>query len=137
MLTLDSSGIFAALDRTDPHHDEARIALEAEKGPLLVPMGILAEIAYIVEHRLGPGVLDAFLADLIEGAFDVECGEQDLPRAQELAMRYRKLPLGVADGMVIACAERHSGRVLTFDQRHFGVVAGEGTIQLVGDGHGR
>jgi predicted nucleic acid-binding protein len=41
------------------------------------------------------------------------------------------LPLGSADAAVIACAERHGGRVLTLDRRHFGVVEREGTISLV------
>ena len=33
---------------------------------------------------------------------------------------------------MIACAERRGGKVLTYDQRHFPVVAREGTIQIVG-----
>jgi predicted nucleic acid-binding protein len=42
------------------------------------------------------------------------------------------MPLGFADAAVIACAERRGGKVLTYDQRHFSVVAREGTIQIVG-----
>jgi predicted nucleic acid-binding protein len=46
--------------------------------------------------------------------------------------RYESLGLGLADAAVIACAERHRGRVLTFDRRHFPVVAqGEGTITVL------
>jgi predicted nucleic acid-binding protein len=45
--------------------------------------------------------------------------------------RYADLPLGFADASVIACAERHGGRVLTLDLRHFGVVAGEGRLTLI------
>jgi uncharacterized protein len=131
VLTLDSSGIFAALDRTDRHHAEARDAIAADDGPLLVPMGIMAEIGYMVEERLGHRVLDAFLADLATGAFAAECGEEDLPRARVLVDRYHDLPLGVADALVVACAERHRRRVLSFDFRRFGVVAREGTIERV------
>ena len=86
----------------------------------------------MVEQRLGQSVLDTLLSDLVEGAFTVECGEEDLERAQQVMDRYKQLPLGVADALVIACAERHGGRVLSFDFRHFGVVAGDGLLELVG-----
>jgi predicted nucleic acid-binding protein len=45
--------------------------------------------------------------------------------------RYADLPLGLTDAMVVACTERNGGRVLTLDRRHFGVVAGEGTITVL------
>jgi hypothetical protein len=34
---------------------------------------------------------------------------------------------------VIACAEAHGGKVLTIDQRDFGIVAREGHITVVPD----
>jgi hypothetical protein len=68
--------------------------------------------------------------DLETGVYTLECGEQDLPRTRELIRRYADLPLGFADAAVIACAERHGGRVLTLDLRDFGVVAREGRITL-------
>lgn len=110
-----------------------RTALLQDRGPYLVPAAIPAEVAYLVERTLGHDALDAFLADLQAGGYTVECGEEDLPRIRELAARYHDMPLGFADAAVIACAERHEGRVLTLDLRHFGVVAREGTIALVPD----
>ena len=56
--------------------------------------------------------------------------KSELPRVRELVQRYADLPLGFADAAVVACAERTTGRVLTFDRRDFAVVAREGTIQL-------
>jgi predicted nucleic acid-binding protein len=76
-------------------------------------------------------VLDAFLSDLESGAFSLDCGEDDLPRVRELVGRYADLPLGFADAAVIACAERTSGRVLSFDRRHFLLVAREGRISVI------
>lgn len=96
----------------------------------MIPAGILAEVGYMVETKLGAEVLDAFLEDLIEGAFTFDCGEDDLARIRELVGRYGDMPLGVADAAVIACAERTGGRILTFDRRDFGVVAREGRIEL-------
>lgn len=132
MLTLDTSGILAALNARDPHHAQACTTLHADSGPFIIPIGIMAEITYMIEGRLGADVLDAFLADLERGAFTLDCGEGDLSRVRTLVARYRDLPLGYADATVIASAERHRGRILTFDRRHFPPVAREGTIRLVG-----
>jgi predicted nucleic acid-binding protein len=96
-----------------------------------VPAGILAEIGYLVERRLGLTVLDAFLNDLEHRAFVLVNAEDDLTRMRELIARYADLPLGLADASVISCAERHGRKVLTLDRRHFGVVGREGSIDLV------
>ena len=131
MIVLDTSGIFAALAVDDQHHVAAAAALDADRGPYVIPAGILAEVGYMIETKLGAPVLDAFLDDLLEGAFSFDCGEADLTRIRELVNRYADMPLGFADASVIACAERTSGRILTFDRRDFGVVAREGRVQLV------
>ena len=134
MITLDTSGLFALLNRRDPDHEPVKAALLEDAGPYLVPAGILAEIAYLVERRLGIEVLEVFISDLEAGGFALDCGEEDLPRVWELVRRYADLPLGFADASVVACAERARGRegtggkVLTLDRRHFGVVAREGNI---------
>lgn len=131
IVTLDTSALFALLNRRDPDHQSITQALLADRGPYLVPAGILAEIGYLIEQRLGLDVLDAFLADLQERAFVLEPSDDDLARIRELVRRYADLPLGLADACVIACAERHDGNVLTLDYRHFGTVAREGTITLL------
>ncbi len=128
IVTLDTSALFALLNRRDPDHEPVKQALLADRGPYLVPAGILAEIGYLIEQRLGLDVLDAFLADLEQRAFVLEPPDEDLARVRELVRRYADLPLGFADAAVIACAERHGGRVLTLDTRHFATVAREGTI---------
>ena len=99
--------------------------------PYLVPSGILAEIGYLIERRLGVPVLEAFLLDLEQRAFALVNSEDDLGRVRELVGRYADLPLGLADATVIACAERHGRQVLTLDHRHFGVVAREGKIEML------
>jgi len=131
VIVLDTSALFALLNRRDPDHERVRAALLLDRGPYVVPSGILAEIAYLVEQRLGQRVLDLFLGDLETGAYTVDCGEHDLPRIRALVRRYDNLPLGFADASVVACAERSGGRVMTLDLRDFGVVAGEGKIHLL------
>lgn len=131
MIALDTSGLFALLDGRDRHHASAAALLGADDGPFVVPAGILAEIAYLIEHRLGQAVLDAFLADLESGAFTLDCGERDIGRIRELVRQYADLPLGFADGAVVACAERTGAPVLSFD-RDLSVVSREGRVRIVG-----
>lgn len=131
LITLDTSGLFAVLNRRDESHERAKAVLLEDRGPYLIPAGILAEITYLIEHRLGDAVLDGFIADLESGAFTFECGEWDFGRVRDLVGRYADLPLGFADASVVSCAERNGGRVLTLDLRHFGVVAAEGGISLL------
>jgi len=106
-------------------------ALSQERGQLVVPCGILAEIGYFIERDLGQRLISAFIDDLDAERYRVDCGQTDYQRVHHLVERYADLPLGLADATVIACAERHGGRVATLDHRHFGVVAREGTIQIV------
>lgn len=122
MITLDTSAVFALVNRRDPDHGRVRDALAADEGPYLIPAAALAEMTFLIEDRLGWKALDAFLADLEDRALRFECGEEDVARVRQLAKRYQDLPLGAADASVIACAERLGGRVLTLDRR-FDVVA--------------
>jgi predicted nucleic acid-binding protein len=50
---------------------------------------------------------------------------------RELVARFADVHLGLVDAAVIACAERRGGRVLTLDQRDFGVVARDVPLSLV------
>ena len=132
MITLDTGAIFAIANAADGHHASCLTELEADSGPHLIPTACLAEIIWLMETRLPSFVQDAFVEDLKRGTYRLDWNDRDLPRIQELARRYHDLPLGFVDAAVIACAERHSGRVLTTDRRHFPVVArGEKTITVL------
>jgi predicted nucleic acid-binding protein len=132
VITLDTSGLYALLNRSDSHHQRVRAALDAEAEPWIVPAGILAEVAWMTETNLSLEALDKLLLDLETGGYTLDCGEDDFRRIRELVWRYADLPLGFADSAVIACAERSGGRVLTTDRRDFDVVArGERTIAVV------
>lgn len=130
-MTIDTSAVVAAIDDRDVNHRPAAIFLRNDRGPFFIPAGVMSEISYFVERRFGSQVLHRILEDFERGAFMLDCGERDLPRIMTLIDRYADLRLGYADATVIACAERRGGRVMTFDLRHFGVVAREGTIQIV------
>ncbi len=131
MITLDTSAVFALLNRKDPDHRRVCACLDSDSGPYLIPAAILSELSYLVEQRLGPKVMDVFLHDLISGGFVLECGENELPRARSLAMKYLDLPLGFCDSAVAACAEVHGGRILTLDARDFSVLSRELPLDIL------
>jgi predicted nucleic acid-binding protein len=131
VITLDTSAIYAYLNRFDVNHQAVSRTLHNEAGPLVVPVSILSEIAYLLE-RHGQNPLRAFLGDIEREEYLLDCGAGDLQRIGELIRRYDDLPLGFADAAVIACAERRGRRVLTYDRRHFSVVSREGSIILAG-----
>ena len=87
VITLDTSALYALLNQQDPDHAVVLAELRADTGPYLVPAGIMAEVAYLVESRLGHRAMDALLADLESGAYSLDCGEDDLPRIRALAAR--------------------------------------------------
>jgi predicted nucleic acid-binding protein len=131
MIVLDTSGIVALLDRSDVNHAGALGVLQREHQPIVVPTAIMAEIAFVLQARAGNRAVLAFLDAIIQGTTQWSCGDGDLPRVRALMVRYADLPLGYADATVVACAERSGGQVLTFDHRHFGVVARDARITIV------
>lgn len=132
VITLDTSGLLAAIRRQDPHHAACLAVLGEDRGPYLLSTAILGEIAWMIETMLPFAVQSAFLRDLGDAAYTLSWEDRDIRRIKQLTERYRDLPLGISDAAVVACAERHGGRVLSTDWRHFSVVArGEGTITVL------
>jgi uncharacterized protein len=130
VIVLDTSAILALLDADDPDHERCVGALSDHRAPFVVPAGILGEVGYLVEAKLGARALSDFVGELDRRAFAVDCGEEDFGEIARLLDRYDDLEPGFADASVIACAARRAAPVLTLDFRDFGPVARAGTIEL-------
>jgi len=124
VLTLDTSALYALLNRRDPDHGPVREVLLADPGPWLVPAAVLGEIGHLVASRLGARALDLLLKDLAEGVFALDCGRERLGKVRELAARADR-PLGLVHAAVAACAAASGGRLLTLDRHAFAPVAAE------------
>jgi hypothetical protein len=124
-LIVDAGALYAQADADEPHHAAVRAVLEAERETLVTTELAVAEADYLILDRLGPDVELAFLDDLAEGTFVVEClGRSQLRAARDVIARHRDLRLGIADASLIVIAERHATRrLLTFDERAFRAVA--------------
>ncbi len=125
MIVADTGALIALIDRDDKHHSVLRALYESDVDRWLLPWAVLPEVDYLLGVHVGARAQQAFLTDLAEGLFHVEWGdERDLARARQLHVRYPKLRLGLADGVVIAVAERTKAQAIaTLDMRHFGAVA--------------
>ncbi len=123
-LIADSGAVYGLYDRRDRHHKPLRKAIESERGAILIPVAILAEIDYLLRFKLGVRAELDFLNDVLAGAFTLEpFALADLARSRELIEQYRSLDLGLADAAVISAAERlRVRRILTVDERDFRAV---------------
>jgi len=121
VIVLDTSGLLAALDADQRHHERARQALAADPGPLLLSPFVLAELDYLLMERVGLGAGRALLDEVAAGAYDLApFGAAEVATAAELVGRYGELRIGLADASVaVIAAAAKTTRLLTLDERHF------------------
>ncbi len=129
MIVADTSAIFALLNKRDQHHKTMHALFQNEQR-IFIPVTVMAEIAYLVEEKLGPRAIGPLLEDIEAQKFLLEYEPKDIPRIRELALKYADLPLGFCDASVIAMAERRGGRVATVDQ-HFEIVKAKKPLTLL------
>jgi len=123
-LLLDTGPIVAAANTKDEFHTECLRLLETHPGPLLLPAALVTEIGYMLALRGGHQAEADFLADVADGIYElVPLTKADARRAAELVNKYSDLPLGTADAIVVATAERLRLReIATVDRKHFNIV---------------
>lgn len=120
-LILDTSVLLAALDASDPDHGRCAELIAGSSENLVVPALVLSELDYWCHERLTAEVWQAFLEDVLAGAYGVQNPtEQDLKRSLELQRDYSDLEVGVVDSSILALVERlGEAKVATLDRRHF------------------
>ncbi len=120
-LIVDAGALYAQADRSEPHHAAVARLLREDPGPLVTSALTAAEADFLILDRLGITVELAFLDDLADGTYRVECLSQgELKVARDLARKYRSLKLGLADCSLAVLAQRYqTRRILTFHERAF------------------
>ena len=123
-LIIDAGALFAQADMDQSGHAAVRAALLQEREILVTTELAIAEADYLILDRLGPDAEAAFVEDLIEGTYVVEClDRRQMALARDLLVRYRDLRLGLADASLVVLAERYkTRRILSFDERAFRAV---------------
>jgi predicted nucleic acid-binding protein len=133
VIVADTGAVVALVDADDRHHAALRELFARDPGLWVLPWAILPEVDYLLAAHVGAKAEQAFLADLAQGSYCVEWGEEtDLTRAHELCSRYRSARLGLVDAVVVAVAERlGTEAIATLDVRHFGMVRIRGNPRLL------
>jgi hypothetical protein len=125
-MLLDTSGLLAALDASEPRHGEAAAALRRSGEPRILSPFVLAELDYLLARHVSADVARAFLREVANGAYDLApMAADDIARAVEVLERYSNLDVGLADASIVVLADRHrTSDVLTLDERHFRALRG-------------
>jgi predicted nucleic acid-binding protein len=119
---VDTGPLYAATDASDEDHRASVSVLQRSDLQLVIPALVVAEVTYLLEHRMGAIAEARFLRSL--EAFDVRAPTpDDWPRIASLVEQYGDFPLGGTDASVVALAERlDTDLIITLDRRHFGAI---------------
>ena len=123
-LVCDTSGLLAALDRSDPQHARCVTALAAHDGPLVLSPLVLAELDHLVRRRLGDLSARQLAEDVALGAYDLApLDGADIHACLQLDLLSADLRLGLTDASLVVLADRVGTLdLLTLDERHFRAV---------------
>ena len=90
LIVADTGAIIALIDADEQHHSQLLELYDADPDSWVLPWAILPEVDYLLETRVGRRAQQRFSADLTDGVFRLEWGQDsDFARAQELDRRYR------------------------------------------------
>lgn len=120
MIVLDTSFVFALLDKTESRHQEATRWYETETSPFATTPLVLVELDHLLRTRATSAAVAAFYGEVRAGSLGVEWWPALDAKAAEVAGHYAELGLGLADASLIVLAEvLETNRIATFDERHF------------------
>lgn len=123
MIIADTGFWLALANRRDKYHTLARSRLGELNEPLISTWPVITETCHLLLHRLGDQAQQAFMRSYDAGAFEVfDLSRDHASRIAELMDKYAGLPMDLADASLVILAEHLGhGRVLSTDQRDFGV----------------
>lgn len=121
MIIADTGFWLALANRRDRHHAAAVAAFEALAEPLVTTWPVLTETCHLLATRLGAHAVERLVSSAANGAFELFSLERKhLARVEALVMKYRDLPMDLADASLVLLAEElSSGRILSTDVRDF------------------
>ena len=122
MILIDTGFWLALANRGDRAHGKAVAALNRYREPFVTTWPVLTETCHLLASRLGYDAELTFMRSAVAGAFEIfALAPSHLSRIEALMVKYRNLPMDLADAsLVIAAEELGSGRILSTDQRDFG-----------------
>lgn len=121
MIIADTGFWLALANSRDRHHQAATEAFRSLGEGLTTTWPVMTETCHLLAARLGTDALVRFVQAGARGAFDLfALDASHLARCAELMMKYKDLPMDLADASLVVLAEElGSGRILSTDVRDF------------------
>jgi uncharacterized protein len=134
LIVLDTSFLYALLDRRDGRHPGAVAWIRAVDDELVTSPLVVAEVDYLV-GRSGSAGSARWRREVVSGSFAIDWWPAIVDTMVEVADRYADLVLSLTDASLVALAERfETTSIATFDERHFRAVrplTGEPSFRLL------
>lgn len=123
-LVLDTSVLYAALNASDPAHDDCAALLREATEPLIIPDPVFPQLDYWVRKIASADAWLSFCEDVAAGAYQVKhLTPALLVQAAALQVRYRDIPLDFVDAAVfVVCESLGERKVATLDRRDFSIL---------------
>jgi predicted nucleic acid-binding protein len=123
VIVIDTSVIYALLDRRDRLHEQAASWYQRVEEDITTTPMVLAEVDHLAMTRAGVKAARAFREDVRAGVYAVDWWPEAAELTAEIADRYRDAALGMTDASLVALAARAgTTRLASFDERHFRAV---------------
>lgn len=121
---IDSGFFYATHDRRDGNHSRVIHALSGLDDSLVLPTGVLVEVGYLLQARIGHHAMRDMIDRLKNGPIPLQpLFQADLERISEILSEYADGKLDFVDAAITAMAERLNIRkILTVDQRGFRMI---------------
>ena len=121
MIIVDTSAVFAALDRSQHQYDRVSSFLESSRERLVLSPFVLGELEYLLARRVGDHAALELLQDVESSAYLLaEIAREDIAASRQVIERFDDLGIGLADASIVVLAARYAtNQVLTLDERHF------------------
>lgn len=120
-ITLDTSVVYAYMDRNDADHATVSAWIDEHDHELVTTPLAIAEMDYLLTRLGGLAAAAALRRDLTAGTYDVEWWPAATAECVDVADRYQSMRLGLVDASLVALAARLSTtRIATLDERHSG-----------------
>lgn len=119
MIVLDTSVVYALLDRRDGRHQEAVTWYPSVDDELVTSPLVVAEVDYLV-RRAGLRGSASWRREVASGSFLIEWWPGIVDTMVDVADRYGDLGISLTDASLVALAARlDTTGIATFDERHF------------------
>jgi uncharacterized protein len=119
-VALDTSVVYAQMDRNDDHHVAVSAWMEEQSDDLVTTPLAVAEMDYLLTRMGGLVAAAALRRDLKAQTYEVDWWPTAMAESVAVADRHASMGLGLVDSSLVALAARlATTRIATLDERHF------------------